>query len=194
MQEKLEGGFAEYYSVAVVKKNTLQDVTDLRHLRNKRACFPWVGSLAGWIIPIYTVNQCNSRWFKTQFKSKYHLAATRWRYGSGRLQQSGENSCQLFQQFMRCLLIDQQVQPNWRQLRQVSKFKWRAKKISFSIMLYHNFQTVFSVYWQNPYWALYCRWSLLRIRWCLPLSDGSWRGCVLEAFNSYRDATNYRIQ
>ncbi|XP_034483678.1 melanotransferrin [Drosophila innubila] len=53
MQEKLEGGFSEYYSVAVVKKNTLQDVTELRQLRNKRACFPWVGSLAGWIVPIY---------------------------------------------------------------------------------------------------------------------------------------------
>lgn len=64
MQEKLEGGFSEYYSVAVVKKNTLQDVTDLRHLRNKRACFPWVGSLAGWIIPIYTVKPYNSRCFK----------------------------------------------------------------------------------------------------------------------------------
>ncbi|KAH8370887.1 hypothetical protein KR093_005471, partial [Drosophila rubida] len=55
MQEKLEGGFQEYYSVAVVKKNTLPDVTELRHLRNKRACFPWVGSLAGWIVPIYTL-------------------------------------------------------------------------------------------------------------------------------------------
>ncbi|XP_060652548.1 transferrin 2 [Drosophila nasuta] len=55
MQEKLEGGFSEYFSVAVVKKNTLPDVTELRHLRNKRACFPWVGSLAGWIVPIYTL-------------------------------------------------------------------------------------------------------------------------------------------
>lgn len=55
MQEKLEGGFLNYHSVAVIKKNTLPDVTELRHLRQKRVCFPWVGSLAGWILPIYTV-------------------------------------------------------------------------------------------------------------------------------------------
>ncbi|XP_017955675.1 melanotransferrin [Drosophila navojoa] len=55
MQEKLEGGFLDYHSVAVIKKNTLTDVTDLRQLRQKRACFPWVGSLAGWIVPIYTL-------------------------------------------------------------------------------------------------------------------------------------------
>lgn len=56
MQEKFEGGFTNYYSVAVIKKDTLLDVMDIRHLRNKKACFPWVGSLAGWIIPIYTVS------------------------------------------------------------------------------------------------------------------------------------------
>ncbi|EDV97400.1 melanotransferrin [Drosophila grimshawi] len=55
MQEKLEGGFLEYNAVAVIKKNSLPDVTEIRHLRNKRACFPWVGSLAGWIVPIHTL-------------------------------------------------------------------------------------------------------------------------------------------
>lgn len=55
MQEKFEGGFTNYHSVAVVKSGALQDVTSLRDLRQKKACFPWVGSLAGWIVPIYTV-------------------------------------------------------------------------------------------------------------------------------------------
>ncbi|KAH8296790.1 hypothetical protein KR054_011358 [Drosophila jambulina] len=57
MQEKLEGGFAEYQSVAVIKKGSLQDVTNLHDMRNKRACFPWVGSLAGWIVPIHTLQR-----------------------------------------------------------------------------------------------------------------------------------------
>lgn len=55
MQEKFEGGFTNYHAVAVINKGTLNDVYSLRELRNKRACFPWVGSLAGWIIPIHTV-------------------------------------------------------------------------------------------------------------------------------------------
>ncbi|XP_034658557.1 melanotransferrin [Drosophila subobscura] len=57
MQEKLEGGFQEYQSVAVIKKGALPDVTSLHGLRNKRACFPWVGSLAGWIVPIHTLQK-----------------------------------------------------------------------------------------------------------------------------------------
>ncbi|XP_073843497.1 transferrin 2 [Musca autumnalis] len=57
MQEKFEGGFTNYHSVAVVKAGTLQDVTSLRDLRQKKACFPWVGSLAGWIVPIYTLQR-----------------------------------------------------------------------------------------------------------------------------------------
>ncbi|XP_055912472.1 melanotransferrin [Eupeodes corollae] len=55
MQEKFEGGFTNYYSVAVMKKNDVPELTSIRDLRNKKACFPWVGSLAGWIIPIYTL-------------------------------------------------------------------------------------------------------------------------------------------
>lgn len=55
MQEKLEGGFSDYQSVAVIKKGSLQDVSSMHGLRGKRACFPWVGSLAGWIVPIHTV-------------------------------------------------------------------------------------------------------------------------------------------
>jgi len=55
MQEKLEGGFAEYQSVAVIKKGSLQELNNLHDMRNKRVCFPWVGSLAGWIVPVHTV-------------------------------------------------------------------------------------------------------------------------------------------
>lgn len=44
-----------YYSVAVIKKGNLSDVSNLYHLRSKKACFPGVGSLAGWVIPIETV-------------------------------------------------------------------------------------------------------------------------------------------
>ncbi|XP_017091023.2 transferrin 2 [Drosophila bipectinata] len=57
MQEKLEGGFSEYQSVAVIKKGSLQDVSSMHGLRGKRACFPWVGSLAGWIVPIHTLQR-----------------------------------------------------------------------------------------------------------------------------------------
>lgn len=56
MQEKFEGGFTNYHSVAVLKAGSLPEVNSLRDLRQKRACFPWVGSLAGWIVPIYTVS------------------------------------------------------------------------------------------------------------------------------------------
>ena len=41
------------HSLAVVKKNDLLNVRDLRDLRGLKACFPRVGSLAGWTIPIY---------------------------------------------------------------------------------------------------------------------------------------------
>jgi melanoma-associated antigen p97 len=55
MQETLEGGLGNYYAVAVVKANTLPDVHHIRDLRNKKACFAYVGSQAGWNIPIYTL-------------------------------------------------------------------------------------------------------------------------------------------
>lgn len=70
MQEKFEGGFTQYHSVAVVKAGKLQDVTSIRDLRQKKACFPWVGSLAGWIIPIYRVRK------KYKFNSKLIGLAT----------------------------------------------------------------------------------------------------------------------
>ncbi|XP_016994047.2 transferrin 2 [Drosophila takahashii] len=57
MQEKLEGGFADYQSVAVIKKGSLQGLNNLHDMRNKRVCFPWVGSLAGWIVPIHTLQR-----------------------------------------------------------------------------------------------------------------------------------------
>ncbi|XP_058831146.1 transferrin 2 isoform X1 [Topomyia yanbarensis] len=57
MQEGYDGGFTQYHAVAVIKKNTLRDVTNLRHLKGKKACFAWVGSHAGWTIPIYTLQR-----------------------------------------------------------------------------------------------------------------------------------------
>ena len=44
-----------YYAVTVVRKGSLPDVKNLRDLRSKKACFTGVGTLAGWVIPIYTV-------------------------------------------------------------------------------------------------------------------------------------------
>ncbi|PSN53016.1 Melanotransferrin [Blattella germanica] len=46
-----------YHAVAVIKKATLQDVQTLHDLRRKKACFAGVGTLAGWVIPIYTLMQ-----------------------------------------------------------------------------------------------------------------------------------------
>lgn len=55
MQESFEGAFVNYYAVAVVKRDSIPDVTSIRHLRGKKACFSEVGSQAGWTIPIHTV-------------------------------------------------------------------------------------------------------------------------------------------
>merc|ERR1711935_15860 len=57
-----------YYSLAVVKKDTLSYVTEMRHLQGVKACFPRVGSLAGWTIPIHklienkvmNISDCNN--------------------------------------------------------------------------------------------------------------------------------------
>ncbi|KAL1513778.1 hypothetical protein ABEB36_003143 [Hypothenemus hampei] len=54
-QEILEGGFNYYYAVAVVKSNGLTDVTTLRDLKGKRACFAGVETYAGWMLPISTL-------------------------------------------------------------------------------------------------------------------------------------------
>lgn len=58
MQEAFEGGFTNYYAVAVVKQGTIPEVTSIRDLRGKKACFSEVGSQAGWTIPVYTVRNC----------------------------------------------------------------------------------------------------------------------------------------
>jgi len=50
------GETTEYYSVALVKKNTLNDVYNLGNLKGKKACFAGVGTQAGWNIPINMVN------------------------------------------------------------------------------------------------------------------------------------------
>lgn len=55
MQEAFDGGFTNYYAVAVVKQGTIPEVTSIRDLRGKKACFSEVGSQAGWTIPVYTV-------------------------------------------------------------------------------------------------------------------------------------------
>lgn len=59
MQEAFDGGFTNYYAVAVVKQGTIPEVTSIRDLRGKKACFSEVGSQAGWTIPIYTVRLLN---------------------------------------------------------------------------------------------------------------------------------------
>lgn len=56
MQEAYAGGFTYFYAVAVIKKGTLPDVREISDLRNKKACFAGVGTLAGWIVPVHTVN------------------------------------------------------------------------------------------------------------------------------------------
>lgn len=97
MQESFDGGFVNYYSVAVVKKDTIPDVVSIRDLRGKKACFSEVGSQAGWTIPIHTVNE-NSTTYKMQsvrnqrtlfktisFYLKNILASTRRRHGNHRL-------------------------------------------------------------------------------------------------------------
>lgn len=48
-------GSTNYYSVALIKKNTLNDVYNLGNLKGKKACFAGVGTQAGWNIPINTV-------------------------------------------------------------------------------------------------------------------------------------------
>nr|XP_003703507.1 PREDICTED: melanotransferrin isoform X1 [Megachile rotundata] len=55
MQEIYESGVNYQYAVAVIKKGSLPDVQSLQDLRGKKACFPGLGMLAGWIIPIYTL-------------------------------------------------------------------------------------------------------------------------------------------
>jgi len=52
-------GSTEYYSVALIKKNTLNDVYNLGNLKGKKACFAGVGTQAGWNIPINTVKLTN---------------------------------------------------------------------------------------------------------------------------------------
>ena len=41
-----------YHSLAVVKKGTMTHVETMEDLRGAKACFPGVGSLAGWTMPI----------------------------------------------------------------------------------------------------------------------------------------------
>lgn len=55
MQEAFDGGFTNYYAVAVVKTGSVPDVTSIRDLRGKKACFSEVGSQAGWTIPNFVV-------------------------------------------------------------------------------------------------------------------------------------------
>nr|CAD7398480.1 unnamed protein product [Timema cristinae] len=56
MQELYSGRQKFYHAVAVVKKGgTMADVRSLHDLRGKRACFAEVGTLAGWVIPIFTL-------------------------------------------------------------------------------------------------------------------------------------------
>ncbi|GJQ87813.1 putative ferric iron binding protein [Trypoxylus dichotomus] len=54
-KEVSETGATVYYSVALVKKNSLRDVTSLHDLRGRKACFAGVGTMAGWVIPLHTL-------------------------------------------------------------------------------------------------------------------------------------------
>lgn len=54
-QEAYERNSTQYYAVAVIKKDTLPDVTSLYNLRGKKACFAGVQTYAGWMLPIYTL-------------------------------------------------------------------------------------------------------------------------------------------
>jgi melanoma-associated antigen p97 len=69
MQEIYESGVNYQYAVAVVKKNSLPDVLHIRDLRGKKACFAGVGTLAGWVTPIYTVSETSK--MKTKFFMYY---------------------------------------------------------------------------------------------------------------------------
>ncbi|XP_071441243.1 transferrin 2 [Hetaerina americana] len=55
VQEVYEDGEKFVYAVAVVKKNSLPELQTIRDLRGKKACFAGVGTLAGWVIPVYTL-------------------------------------------------------------------------------------------------------------------------------------------
>ncbi|XP_046384399.1 melanotransferrin [Ischnura elegans] len=57
MQEVYEGGDKFYYAVAVMKKGSLPEVQSIGDLKGKKACFAGVGTLAGWVIPVYTLMQ-----------------------------------------------------------------------------------------------------------------------------------------
>uniref|UniRef100_A0A336LQ04 CSON000095 protein n=1 Tax=Culicoides sonorensis TaxID=179676 RepID=A0A336LQ04_CULSO len=57
MQETYEGDVKAYHAVAVVKKGTLPEVRSIRDLRGKKACFSYVGSLAGWTVPIHELQK-----------------------------------------------------------------------------------------------------------------------------------------
>ncbi|CAG0881773.1 unnamed protein product [Darwinula stevensoni] len=52
MQELMQGDIDHFYAVAVVKRGDLRDVHTLHDLRDKKACFAGVGSLASWSLPI----------------------------------------------------------------------------------------------------------------------------------------------
>lgn len=56
LQEIYDSGVNYNYAVAVIKNNSLPDVTHLSHLRGKKACFAGVGTLGGWVLPVYNVS------------------------------------------------------------------------------------------------------------------------------------------
>lgn len=103
MQEVFDGGFTNYYAVAVVKKGTLPDVTSIRDLRGKKACFSEVGSQAGWTIPIDRVRLViQSRLpFLDYISIPSILAPKRRRHGDHGLQQPRQNCHQLLWSVLR---------------------------------------------------------------------------------------------
>jgi len=53
LREVYSGGEDYYHSVAVVKKGTMANIRTTADLRGVSVCFPGVGSLAGWTMPIH---------------------------------------------------------------------------------------------------------------------------------------------
>jgi len=57
MQELNVNRVRYQYAVAVIKKGSLPNVQSLHDLRGKKACFPSVETLAGWVLPINIVSK-----------------------------------------------------------------------------------------------------------------------------------------
>lgn len=53
LKELYDDGQDSYHSVAVIKKGDMPELSNLRELMGKHACFAGVGTQAGWTLPLY---------------------------------------------------------------------------------------------------------------------------------------------